>query len=723
MMMEGEDELSIFDLCDDVEKEDEDSHRGGGERSSVKGPVPHETPIEKSIQSTKSYRDDFRESISGLYIRNREVSQRRMADYMSGRQYVSMGKMREMTDTSGLGVKCDFVLIGVLASSERKYTAQKKRFLVWKLHDLEGASITVFLFDEADDKHRYETGGSVWAILNPKVIRSSSEAGSAAFSVTQAQKLLRIGMSRDFGVCKAIRKDGQSCKNVINLEYGEYCEYHVHAEYKKMLKTPRLELHGASCAPIRNPMNGSFIDTRRFPTGSDPTRMCVGGSIGMSFQQSHDGSGSGSGSSDATSMDWRNMFSGARSSEKITRGSIFTMAARRKDALASSSSKGTFKLGHGDHIEMSKKRSSQPSSARVISQEKEEQIEKMIAKSKHGGAQLRRVFSPSPSSSTSAIEKEKSSMRETLDVKGEVKKIRERRRKTMDEERNARNTGNAGNAGNAAIVLYDDGVAHHHHDRRTRERESNSCDVVDEPVQKKMKRMVEFGPRSQTIKKRMDKTGEISKEELDALLRDSDIRFSSDGCTVDSFGNEISVHGGEERQSQQQQQQPVGSEDAMTPKSHDSDSIVSAKEKEISEKRSRFEDVVRSSKFPSKGMDKFEKHIQMEKMLEKMESIRSQIVDGWVCATCGIQDLKLPASCFAQKHRVRKIKIRKFFHQCQRCLHISDSVEAVASFACKWCGGKKFKRSGMVNNSTRGSEKTRSQIYWEGKETPSSTFL
>ena len=60
--------------------------------------------------------------------------------------------------------------------------------------------------------------------------------------MSDAGQLLKMGRSKDFGKCKALRNDGQPCQMCVNKAITQYCEYHVGAAHKKLnAKRPNLQ--------------------------------------------------------------------------------------------------------------------------------------------------------------------------------------------------------------------------------------------------------------------------------------------------------------------------------------------------------------------------------------------------------------------------------------------------------------------------------------------------
>lgn len=52
-------------------------------------------------------------------------------------------------------------------------------------------------------------------------------------SVNNVQKVMIFGQSKDFGICKSIKKNGDKCTAVVNVNICEYCIYHIKQEYQK----------------------------------------------------------------------------------------------------------------------------------------------------------------------------------------------------------------------------------------------------------------------------------------------------------------------------------------------------------------------------------------------------------------------------------------------------------------------------------------------------------
>lgn len=77
--------------------------------------------------------------------------------------------------------------------------------------------------------------------LSPLIhVHMQSDQGGVALSLDRPQKLMQMGVSQDFMVCKAHTKSGKKCVNFAKLSDGGYCDYHIQGAYKKT-RSQRME--------------------------------------------------------------------------------------------------------------------------------------------------------------------------------------------------------------------------------------------------------------------------------------------------------------------------------------------------------------------------------------------------------------------------------------------------------------------------------------------------
>jgi len=178
---------------------------------------------------------------SGLRLRTRDVDPALFDDYMKGRNVVRIARLKTGPPTG------DWVTIGVVATKASKAASNGKPYCIWKLSNLDGGEILLFLFGEAYEENWKEFTGIVVAILNPQLKEDKNQKNSntPAYSVNRAGQLLKMGKSKDFGVCKALRVDGQPCGNIVNTSQCQYCNFHVGREMSKLnAKRPNLQNWG-----------------------------------------------------------------------------------------------------------------------------------------------------------------------------------------------------------------------------------------------------------------------------------------------------------------------------------------------------------------------------------------------------------------------------------------------------------------------------------------------
>ncbi|XP_076340832.1 minichromosome maintenance 10 homolog isoform X2 [Tachypleus tridentatus] len=185
---------------------------------------------------------------SGIRIIKPLVSSAIMKARMEGRRMVRMSLIRNCM--RGGDIEGDWVTVGVITHKTDSKTSSKtgKTFSVWKMSDLRDCSsiISLFLFGEVYQQHWKASIGTVVGILNASIMpkQENSKFDNLSLTVDHPGKLMIMGSSKDFGYCKGKRKDGHACSAFVNMAQCEFCQYHVHTEYKK-LSSKRVELQNS----------------------------------------------------------------------------------------------------------------------------------------------------------------------------------------------------------------------------------------------------------------------------------------------------------------------------------------------------------------------------------------------------------------------------------------------------------------------------------------------
>uniref|UniRef100_A0A8C2ZNA7 Protein MCM10 homolog n=1 Tax=Cyclopterus lumpus TaxID=8103 RepID=A0A8C2ZNA7_CYCLU len=142
---------------------------------------------------------------------------------------------------------CDWVTFAVLVN---KVTPQSnssgKTFSIWKLNDLHNLDVFVslLLFGEVHKEHWKTEPGTVIGLLNPNPMKQKEGYDGVSLTVDNPQKVLLMGDAQDYSTCKAMKKNGDPCSQIVNMFECEYCQYHVKAQYKQM-SSKRAELQSA----------------------------------------------------------------------------------------------------------------------------------------------------------------------------------------------------------------------------------------------------------------------------------------------------------------------------------------------------------------------------------------------------------------------------------------------------------------------------------------------
>ncbi|XP_059141197.1 protein MCM10 homolog [Physella acuta] len=220
----------------ETEKYDKNSLQTKSSSSEQAKPAPSGAENEKVIV----------EDYSKIRIINPLVSSSLMRMRMEGRKMISVSRIHQKLKTPDL--QGDWVTIAVVVGkSDSKSSSSGKPYSIWKLNDLEDLdnSVSFFLFGEVH-KHMWKTAvGTVIGVLNPSIMESMEKNNSEpAFTVKNANQVMIMGQSKDLHWCIAKTKAGNKCIKFINRKYGDFCAYHVAAEYRKTA-AQRLEFHGS----------------------------------------------------------------------------------------------------------------------------------------------------------------------------------------------------------------------------------------------------------------------------------------------------------------------------------------------------------------------------------------------------------------------------------------------------------------------------------------------
>ncbi|KAL0042006.1 hypothetical protein WJX77_000505 [Trebouxia sp. C0004] len=166
------------------------------------------------------------EKFSGLRLKNPCLPSIVLKERLSHIHFQKLSQARSKT-----GSDAKWATIAVLTEKGTKESASGRAYSIWRLSDLQGTNVTLFLFGKAQTGLWKETEGSVIAVFGPEARIADSKF---SLSVDSEQQVVKLGTSVDMGFCRANKKDGTSCRNAVNINACPFCDYHVQGEYNKI---------------------------------------------------------------------------------------------------------------------------------------------------------------------------------------------------------------------------------------------------------------------------------------------------------------------------------------------------------------------------------------------------------------------------------------------------------------------------------------------------------
>lgn len=192
--------------------------------------------LNDSAESKKSITDP----LSGIRIINPLISSQELTLLIGNKKLIKMSCLKshlaKQTESDD-----DWVTMGVLVSKMSKKSQNGNDYSLWKLSDLKTEQCaSLFLFGKVNEQHWKLPVGAVVALLNCTVMSDSkgksfqkNKNEICSLTIDHGDKLLLLGTSKDLGYCKATKKDGQVCGNMISKAEDEYCLYHIKSAYRK----------------------------------------------------------------------------------------------------------------------------------------------------------------------------------------------------------------------------------------------------------------------------------------------------------------------------------------------------------------------------------------------------------------------------------------------------------------------------------------------------------
>ncbi|XP_076286297.1 minichromosome maintenance 10 homolog [Lasioglossum baleicum] len=206
--------------------------------TNVNGTIDNSNSTNNSI----TFKDVYSDPCFGLRIVTPTISSAELKSRMTDKTAVTVSRIKFYVNTGKTDT--DWVIAGVLVNKSPTKTSQKgSAYSIWKISDLSENinTVCVFMFSNAYKSFWKTTVGTVVGILNPNILESKDSTDLATLSVDNPQKIMILGKSKDFGKCKSVKKNGESCNSIVNTSRCEFCVYHVQQEYKKCSRRAELQ--------------------------------------------------------------------------------------------------------------------------------------------------------------------------------------------------------------------------------------------------------------------------------------------------------------------------------------------------------------------------------------------------------------------------------------------------------------------------------------------------
>ncbi|EPE05978.1 cell division cycle protein [Ophiostoma piceae UAMH 11346] len=222
-----------------------------------------DTPTASSQETTSTPDATSFEPYSGYHLNRRILPHSVVTRSISGMTCYSLKDLLRDVKAPNFQlpeVETDVVVMAIVAEKsdprshkpfeggKSKKESDRGKYMVLTLVDLE-YQVELFLFKTGFERFWKITTGTVVAILNPGIMPpppGRHDTGRWSLVINSDEDtILELGIARDLGYCKSIKRDGHQCTTWINSKRTEYCEYHTNEAVKKMRAT-RNDLNGAA---------------------------------------------------------------------------------------------------------------------------------------------------------------------------------------------------------------------------------------------------------------------------------------------------------------------------------------------------------------------------------------------------------------------------------------------------------------------------------------------
>uniref|UniRef100_A0A4W5N6J4 Protein MCM10 homolog n=1 Tax=Hucho hucho TaxID=62062 RepID=A0A4W5N6J4_9TELE len=599
------------------------------------------------------------EKYSGLRLRRPRVSSTEMDRKMADRKLIRLSQLPERLAREKLE-ECDWVTFAVLVNKATPQSnSSGKTFSIWKLsdlHDLE-VYVSLFLFGEVHKEHWKTEPGTVMGILNPNPMKAKDGYDGVSLSVDHHQKVLLMGEAQDFGTCKAAKKNGDPCSQIVNLYECQYCQYHVKAQYKKM---------SAQRAELQSSFSGKATGKAKGKVNSLKERLCQTGF--------HYGGMSSPACAAALSA------SGPKKPTQTTLGNLFVKGS---DQLASQAKRLAMKSNEVSGCS--------------------DDFKDLLSMPTPGALQLKRHLTKPPGSKGSAVAGVQSISASDLlkQQKQQQKQLLENRRRRAEEiqQRVLQNSGRAGVPGasppsrgnllspkSASEVskATQSPTAPHTPTLGRGFKEGDDILFFDHTPPPPPTPHSLSAAKLAALKKLRVKGAGLSREDPNAVKR----KRSNNTDITTRVQKNLSSPDGEQPGAEEEE------EPAQKKKREQMDYVQSEEFKKILNAKSRHGAELQAAEYQQQERY-FDPLVKKEAMEDKMRNIREQKCRAVSCKKCKYTYFKPADRCVEEKHELQWHDATKRFFKCP-CGQRAIALDRLPHKHCSNCGLFKWERDGML---------------------------
>lgn len=219
---------------------------GGGRIFRAEDPPPERSSSAPAAQAKEESTDEAGfDSFSGLHLSRRLNPHATVARHLAQKSIYTLPVLLKAIVSpiyDPPDVEGDWVVVAAIASKSdpRNVGAGTgketgKKYMVFRLTDLKW-EVELFLFGAGFERFWKLPVGTVVALLNPGVLKPrAKDSGKFSLTITDDAQdcVLEIGMARDLGFCRSVKRDGKQCSTWVDKRHTHFCAFHVEQTVKK----------------------------------------------------------------------------------------------------------------------------------------------------------------------------------------------------------------------------------------------------------------------------------------------------------------------------------------------------------------------------------------------------------------------------------------------------------------------------------------------------------